>query len=46
MRDSVHTDKEEVLTKASYYTDKHLKRMVKCYFALTWALRDSSLMYS
>ena len=34
MRDSVHTDREKVSTKASYYTDKHLKRRIKCYFAL------------
>ena len=33
MRDSVHTDREKVSTKASYYTDKHLKRRIKCYFA-------------
>ena len=25
IRDSVHTDREKVSTKASYYTDKHLK---------------------
>ena len=34
IRDSVHTDREKVSTKASYYTDKHLKRRIKCYFAL------------
>ena len=34
-RDSVHTDRDKVSTKASYYTDKHLKRRIKCYFALT-----------
>ena len=34
MRDSVHTDREKVSTKASYYTDKHLKRRIKCCFAL------------
>ena len=26
MRDGVHTDKEKVSTKASYYIDKHLKK--------------------
>ena len=31
MSDGVHTDKEKVSTKASYYT---LKRRIKCYFAL------------
>ena len=28
MRCSVHTDREKVSTKASYYTDKHLKRRI------------------
>ena len=26
MRDGVHTNKEKVSTKASYYIDKHLKK--------------------
>ena len=34
MSDSFHTDNEKVLTKASYYIDKHLKKRIKCYFAL------------